>query len=101
MNLKMSFQGVFLWEKEEQEWKEKAAEHFVRSAKLNPQNGDAFRYLGHYYARVSVDTQRAFKCYQRSVTLNPNDSDSGVSANFFLKKNGFIPPHVGFRSSKY
>ncbi|RVX15808.1 Tetratricopeptide repeat protein SKI3 [Vitis vinifera] len=69
--------GVFLWEKEEQEWKEKAAEHFVRSAKLNPQNGDAFRYLGHYYARVSVDTQRAFKCYQRSVTLNPNDSDSG------------------------
>lgn len=69
--------GVFLWEKEEQEWKEKAAEHFVRSAKLNPQNGDAFRYLGHYYARVSVDTQRAFKCYQRSVALNPNDSDSG------------------------
>ena len=83
----MLFQGVFLWEKGEQEEeegsKEQAAEHFVRSAKLNPQNGDAFRYLGHYYARVSVDTQRAFKCYQRAVTLNPNDADSGVSALHF------------------
>ncbi|CAK9178263.1 unnamed protein product [Ilex paraguariensis] len=71
--------GVLLWEKGEnsKEIKEIAAEHFVISAKLNPQNGPAFRYLGHYYSRISVDTQRALKCYQRAITLNADDSDSG------------------------
>lgn len=73
-------QGLFLWDKwdEAAEAKEKAAEHFLASAKLNPQNGVAFRYLGHYYSRVSVDIQRALKCYQRALSLNPDDSDSGV-----------------------
>ena len=55
----------------------KSTEHFERSAKLNLQKGNTFRYLGHYYARISVNTQRAFKCYWRSITLNPNYSDSG------------------------
>jgi len=64
-----------LWERGDP-WKEKAAEHFLMAAKLNPQNGDAFRYLGHYY--TIVDTQRALKCYQRAVYLNPDDSDAGV-----------------------
>ncbi|KAJ7967026.1 Tetratricopeptide repeat protein [Quillaja saponaria] len=59
------------------EAKEKAAEHFFISAKLNPQNGAAFKFLGHYYRRVSLDTQRSLKCYQRAVALNPDDSDSG------------------------
>lgn len=105
MNMKMLFQGVFMWEKGEQEeqgWKEQAAEHFVRSAKLNPQNGDSFRYLGYYYARVSVDTQRAFKCYQRAVTLNPNDSDSGVSVfpYFPVEKKGSPLQALVLRSIK-
>jgi len=67
-------QGLFLWNKDS---KEKAAQHFIQSAKLNPNNGDSFKYLGHYYARVSHDTQRAIKCYQRAVTINPHDSHSG------------------------
>jgi len=71
----MIWQGKFLWERGDQ-WKEKAAEHFLVAAKLNPQNVDAFRYLGHYYS--NVDTQRALKCYQRAVSLNPDDSDAGV-----------------------
>lgn len=73
-------QGVYLWEKggETKEIKEKAAEHLVISAKLNPQNAAAFKYLGHYYSRLSHDSQRAIKCYQRAITLNPDDSDSGV-----------------------
>lgn len=75
-NLVLFLQGLCLWEKSES--KEKAAEHFVKAAKLNPRNAVAFRYLGHYYARVSVDNQRALKCYQRAVSLNPDDSDSGV-----------------------
>ncbi|XP_042507077.1 tetratricopeptide repeat protein SKI3 [Macadamia integrifolia] len=71
--------GLFLWEKvdESKEFKEKAVEHFVISAKLNPNNGSAFRFLGHYYSRVSVDSQRASKCYQRAVTLNPDDFEAG------------------------
>lgn len=96
MNMKMLFQGVFMWEKGEQEeqgWKEQAAEHFVRSAKLNPHNGDSFRYLGYYYARVSVDTQRAFKCYQRAVTLNPNDCDSGVSVFPYFPVEKMVHPY--------
>ncbi|OMP00932.1 Tetratricopeptide-like helical [Corchorus olitorius] len=43
--------GVYLWEKAAE--KEKAAEHWVISAKLNPKNGAAFKYLGHYYTRVA------------------------------------------------
>lgn len=47
------------------------------SAKLNPDNAAAFKYLGHYYSRVTLDRNRAAKCYQRAVLLNPNDSESG------------------------
>uniref|UniRef100_A0A7C9E7T7 UDP-N-acetylglucosamine--peptide N-acetylglucosaminyltransferase SPINDLY n=1 Tax=Opuntia streptacantha TaxID=393608 RepID=A0A7C9E7T7_OPUST len=77
--------GKFLWERGDQ-WKEKAAEHFLVAAKLNPQNVDAFRYLGHYYS--NVDTQRALKCYQRAVSLNPDDSDAGEALCNLLDKEG-------------
>lgn len=80
----MKYKGVLLWEKGGKSEKEKAAEHFVISAKLHPQNGAAFRYLGLYYAQVSADTQRALKCYQRAVSLNPDDSHSGVHDSFFF-----------------
>ena len=84
--------GVRLWENggEESNNKEKAAEHFVISAKLNPQNGAAFRYLGHYYSGVSLDTQRGLKCYQRAVSLNPDDLQSGVIFFFFRNLNSVI-----------
>lgn len=75
--------GLLLWEKGGESEKEKAAEHFVISAKLNPQNSAAFKYLGHYYAQVSVDTKRALKCYQRAVSLNPDDSHAGVHCSSF------------------
>ncbi|KAL9264366.1 Tetratricopeptide repeat protein SKI3-like protein [Drosera capensis] len=66
--------ALFLWERGKG-WREKAAEHFVLAAKLNPQNGEAFRYLGDYYS--ALDKHRALKCYQRAVSLNPDDSYSG------------------------
>lgn len=82
--------GVYLWEKggETKEIKEKAAEHLVISAKLNPQNAAAFKYLGHYYSRLSHDSQRAIKCYQRAITLNPDDSDSGEAFCDLLDREG-------------
>ncbi|KAG6510698.1 hypothetical protein ZIOFF_028729 [Zingiber officinale] len=78
--------GMYLWERAEamelsaeqvKQLKEKAAEHFLASAKLNPSNGPAFRFLGHYYREVSVDAQRSVKCYQRAVALDSNDSEAG------------------------
>lgn len=72
----MVSQGLYLWEKVADS-KDKAAEHFVLAAKLNPKYAAAFKYLGHYYGRAG-DTQRALKCYQRAVTLNSDDDESGV-----------------------
>lgn len=82
--------GVLLWEKGErkQELRHKAVEHFMISAKLNPQNAAAFRYLGNYYARVSPEPQRALKCYQRAVALNPDDSDAGEAICDLLDEGG-------------
>lgn len=72
---------MYLWERgdggSDDAAKERAAEHFVISARLNPQNAAAFRYLGHYYGGAG-DAQRAIKCYQRAVTLNWNDHEAGV-----------------------
>ncbi|KAK7308220.1 hypothetical protein VNO77_41821 [Canavalia gladiata] len=79
--------GLFLWEKGG-EAKEKAAEHFILSAKLNPKNGESFKYLGHYYGCISLDIQRAIKCYQRAVALNPDDSESGDALCNLLDKEG-------------
>ncbi|XP_058073295.1 tetratricopeptide repeat protein SKI3 [Magnolia sinica] len=82
--------GVFLWEKgeESKEYKERAVEHFIASAKLNPSNGAAFRFLGHFYSRVSIDSQRASKCYQRAVTLNPDDFEAGEGLCGLLDEEG-------------
>lgn len=74
-------QGLCLWERAagSKEEMERAAEHFVKSAKLDPNNAAAFKYLGHYYGRGGSDgAQRAVKCYQRAVVLNPDDQESGV-----------------------
>ncbi|KAF6141695.1 hypothetical protein GIB67_027873, partial [Kingdonia uniflora] len=56
---------VFLWEKEE-DLKELAVEHFVTSAKLNPNYANSFQYLGHYYS--PIETQRALpeSCHSKS-----------------------------------
>nr|XP_043616457.1 tetratricopeptide repeat protein SKI3 isoform X2 [Erigeron canadensis] len=80
--------GLLFWKRIGEEAKEKAAEHFVIAAKLNPQDANAFRYLGHYYSKVSVDKQRALKCYQRALTLSPQDSESGELMCDLLDKEG-------------
>lgn len=82
--------GLLLWEKgrESKDFKDRAVEHFVTSAKLNPNNGAAFRFLGHYYSQVSVDLQRASKCYQRAVTLSPDDFEAGEGLCDILDEEG-------------
>lgn len=76
--------AVYLWER--CECKEKAAEHFVLAVKLNPQNATAFKYLGHYY--YEKEKVRALKCYQRAVSLNPDDSQSGDALCDMLDQTG-------------
>ncbi|XVE56309.1 hypothetical protein DITRI_Ditri03aG0228300 [Diplodiscus trichospermus] len=78
--------GVHLWETRTET--EKAAEHWVIAAKRNPNNAAAFKYLGHYYASVSVDVQRATKCYQRALSLHPDDSDAGEALCDLLDRQG-------------
>ncbi|GLJ53491.1 hypothetical protein SUGI_1141270 [Cryptomeria japonica] len=58
-------------------YKEKAVEQFILAVKLNPSDGDAFRFLGHYYSQVTKEMNRAIRCYQKCVTLNPEDSEAG------------------------
>lgn len=64
------------------------------AAKLNPQNAAVFRYLGHYYARVSPEPQRALKCYQRAVALNPDDTDAGVLFTLMIYVDSNAMPFV-------
>ncbi|KAJ1687174.1 hypothetical protein LUZ63_018564 [Rhynchospora breviuscula] len=87
--------GLFLWKEGEaaegedaKRLKEKAAESFLASAKLNPNYADAFRSLGHFYEQVAGDRQRAAKCYQRAVTLNPDDAEAGEGLCNLLDKEG-------------
>eukprot|EP01018_Ginkgo_biloba_P009368 Gb_35868 [translate_table: standard] len=71
--------GLLYWKAGDhtQTYKEKAVEQFVLSAKLDPSNGDVYRFLGNYYNQISRDTHRASRCYQKSVTLNAEDSEAG------------------------
>ena len=78
---------------ESKRYKEKSAEHFVASAKLNPGDGASFRFLGHYYSRDSLDVQRAAKCYQRAVNLNADDFEAGVSELGFFYSSSILFIH--------
>ncbi|KAI4366241.1 hypothetical protein MLD38_022139 [Melastoma candidum] len=83
--------GLRLWESggDSKGTREKAAEHFLTSAKLNPNNAASFKYLGYYYSGVSgADTQRAIKCFQRAVVLCPDDEESGEALCDLLDEGG-------------
>lgn len=73
-----------MWENGASHDKAAAADHFLKSAKLDPGNAAAFKYLGDYYATSSVDIQRALKCYQRAVSLDVDDFHSGVRLSFYF-----------------
>ncbi|XP_010932168.1 tetratricopeptide repeat protein SKI3 isoform X1 [Elaeis guineensis] len=94
--------GLLLWERgegidgeESKKNKEKAAEHFLACAKLKPSEGAAFRFLGHYYSQVS-DAQRASKCYQRAVILNPDDFEAGEGLCDLLDAEGKESLEIAF-----
>ncbi|XP_038898489.1 tetratricopeptide repeat protein SKI3 isoform X3 [Benincasa hispida] len=80
--------GIFMWENGGSHDKAAAADHFLKSAKLDPRNAAAFKYLGHYYATFSVDIERALKCYQRAVSLDVDDFHSGEALCDLLHHEG-------------
>ncbi|XP_017272832.1 tetratricopeptide repeat protein 37 isoform X2 [Kryptolebias marmoratus] len=58
----------------------KAHTHLLKAAKLDPNLGCAFRYLGHYYREVANDHGRAQGCYKKAFQLNSDDDESGSAA---------------------
>lgn len=58
--------------------KAKAFSQFLEAVKLDPSQSDVFCYLGHYYKDRTGDAQRAARCYQKAVSLDPEDGEAGV-----------------------
>uniref|UniRef100_A0A673CLB7 Tetratricopeptide repeat domain 37 n=1 Tax=Sphaeramia orbicularis TaxID=375764 RepID=A0A673CLB7_9TELE len=50
------------------------------AAKLDPNLGCVFRYLGHYYREVANDRNRARGCYKKAFELNDDDAESGAAS---------------------
>lgn len=62
-----------------------------QAAKLDPQLGCAFRYLGHYYREVSQDQGRARGCYKKAFDLDDSDAESGAAAvDLSMKSNDMV-----------
>lgn len=41
--------------------------------------GEAFAWLGRFYADASADLPRAQKCFQRALALDPTQAEAGIS----------------------
>ena len=50
----------------------------LKAAKLNPKNGLAFLYIGHYYKMVN-NFDKAKKCYEKAFNINPYQADISMS----------------------
>jgi tetratricopeptide (TPR) repeat protein len=51
---------------------------FLGAAKLDPNYGKLYTYLGHYYSLVMHDPSRATKCYIKALTFDPMEAEAGV-----------------------
>ena len=51
-----------------------------QAAKIDPNLGCVFRYLGHYYREIATDRGRARGCYKKAFELNNEDSESGSAS---------------------
>ncbi|XP_062873563.1 superkiller complex protein 3 [Trichomycterus rosablanca] len=57
----------------------KAHTHLLKAAKLDAYMGSVFRYLGHFYRKVSKDQGRARGCYKRAFELDNTDAEAGAA----------------------
>uniref|UniRef100_A0A673CNW3 Tetratricopeptide repeat domain 37 n=1 Tax=Sphaeramia orbicularis TaxID=375764 RepID=A0A673CNW3_9TELE len=74
--------GWLYWDMGEETRKDrsKAHTHLLKAAKLDPNLGCVFRYLGHYYREVANDRNRARGCYKKAFELNDDDAESGAAS---------------------
>jgi len=52
---------------------------FLLAAKLDPNNGHVYSYIGHYYYLEKMDKDRAIKCYVKALGSNSLDEEAGLS----------------------
>uniref|UniRef100_A0A8D3DIS4 SKI3 subunit of superkiller complex n=1 Tax=Scophthalmus maximus TaxID=52904 RepID=A0A8D3DIS4_SCOMX len=52
----------------------------LKAAKLDPNLGCVFRYLGHYYREIANDRGRARGCYKKAFELDSEDAESGSAS---------------------
>eukprot|EP00850_Spirogloea_muscicola_P013013 SM000086S23065 [mRNA] locus=s86:458008:467059:+ [translate_table: standard] len=60
-----------------EEKRQAATAELMAAAKLDPSCGQAFRYLGQLFAGPGGDAARAKRCFQRAVSLDADDAESG------------------------
>lgn len=67
-----------------------------QAAKLDPNLGCAFRYLGHYYREVANDRGRARGCYKKAFELDNDDAESGAaSVDLCMEQDDMVSGVVG------
>ncbi|XP_060062752.1 tetratricopeptide repeat protein 37-like [Ylistrum balloti] len=75
--------GKALWEMWKEEKSKESAEKsymsFLKAAKLDTYNSEAFLYLGHFSLEVQHDKVKATKCYQKAFDLDNDNDDAGVA----------------------
>ena len=64
------------------------AGHLMQAAKLNPHSADCLAFLGHFYYRVAKSHAIARQCYEKSVSLDSSNIESGPALYELLIKAG-------------
>ncbi|KAL8583667.1 hypothetical protein ACOMHN_037390 [Nucella lapillus] len=73
--------GRALWEQrgEGTVLQEQCFNVLLKAAKLDPYMSGTFLYLGHFYAELKTDLQRAKKCYQKAYDLDSSNEEAGAA----------------------
>lgn len=68
--------------------KKYAQTQFLQSAKLDQSLAGNFTYLGHFYRLIEKDMDRAKKCYQKALSIDPLDEEAGIAlSDLYLASN--------------
>ncbi|XP_015109958.1 tetratricopeptide repeat protein 37 isoform X2 [Diachasma alloeum] len=62
---------------------------FLKGVHADPNHWQCLMYLGHYYRERGGDLEKARKCYQKALRINPNSDEAGagLSTAYRLLKN--------------
>uniref|UniRef100_H2XVM3 Tetratricopeptide repeat protein 37 n=1 Tax=Ciona intestinalis TaxID=7719 RepID=H2XVM3_CIOIN len=80
--------GKLMWEIEEYKVdKTKCFTTFLKAAKLDPYESEAFYYIGLFYQDVIKDSTRAMKCFNKSIALDTFNEKAGLAlADLYIKE---------------